>query len=121
MEREMEANEMAAQLVDQAVNGEVNEDGEPQNANRNSGDASGGAIGGGEESVKSSSGSGGGGSNESSSMKGAERKVGVANETYFRPGPINILPLRRLFIERQVQPEMLSFVSTEEVMDLFRM
>lgn len=50
-----------------------------------------------------------------------QRKVGVANETYFRPGPMNILPLRRLFIERQVQPEMLSFVNTEEVLDLFKM
>lgn len=36
-------------------------------------------------------------------------------------GPMTILPLRRLFIERQVQPEMLSFTSTEEVVDLFNM
>ena len=36
-------------------------------------------------------------------------------------GPINILPLRRLYIERQIQPEMLSFVSTEEVIALFNM
>lgn len=36
-------------------------------------------------------------------------------------GPMTILPLRRLYIERQVQPEMLSFVSTEEVVDLFNM
>jgi hypothetical protein len=34
--------------------------------------------------------------------------------------PMTILPLRRLYIERQVQPELLSFVSTEEV-DLFIM
>ena len=34
---------------------------------------------------------------------------------------MTILPLRRLYIERQVQPEMLSFVSTEEVVDLFNM
>ena len=33
---------------------------------------------------------------------------------------MTILPLRRLFIERQIQPEMLSFVSTEEVVELFR-
>ncbi|KZV88288.1 hypothetical protein EXIGLDRAFT_619562 [Exidia glandulosa HHB12029] len=46
-------------------------------------------------------------------------QVGVANDTYFKPGPMTILPLRRLFIERQVQPEMLSFVSTEEVVQLF--
>ncbi|OCH93849.1 hypothetical protein OBBRIDRAFT_723939 [Obba rivulosa] len=48
------------------------------------------------------------------------RKVGVASEMYFKPGPMTILPLRRLFIERQIQPEMLSFVSTEEVVALFK-
>jgi hypothetical protein len=36
-------------------------------------------------------------------------------------GPMTILPLRRLFIERQIQPEMLSFVPTEEVVALFEM
>ncbi|ELU45832.1 fungal zn(2)-Cys(6) binuclear cluster domain-containing protein [Rhizoctonia solani AG-1 IA] len=49
------------------------------------------------------------------------RPVGVASDAYFKPGPMNILPLRRLYIERQVQPEMLSFVSTEEVLELFEM
>lgn len=39
----------------------------------------------------------------------------------FFPGPMTILPLRRLIIERQIQPEMLSFVSTEEVVVLFKM
>lgn len=34
---------------------------------------------------------------------------------------MTILPLRRLYIERQIQPEMLSFVSTEEVVALFKM
>ena len=34
---------------------------------------------------------------------------------------MTILPLRRLYIERQVQPEMLNFVSTEEVVALFDM
>lgn len=34
---------------------------------------------------------------------------------------MTILPLRRLYIERQVQPEMLTFVSTEEVIALFNM
>ncbi|TDL24905.1 hypothetical protein BD410DRAFT_744627 [Rickenella mellea] len=48
------------------------------------------------------------------------QKVGVANDVYFKPGPMTILPLRRLYIERQVQPEMLSFVSTDEVVDLFK-
>ncbi|KAI0362543.1 hypothetical protein OH77DRAFT_1388652 [Trametes cingulata] len=47
-------------------------------------------------------------------------KVGVASDVYFKPGPMTILPLRRLYIERQVQPEMLSFVSTEEVVALFK-
>ncbi|KAH8106949.1 fungal-specific transcription factor domain-containing protein [Cristinia sonorae] len=46
-------------------------------------------------------------------------KLGVASATYFKPGPMTILPLRRLIIERQIQPEMLSFVSTEEVVALF--
>ncbi|TFK90305.1 hypothetical protein K466DRAFT_574338 [Polyporus arcularius HHB13444] len=46
--------------------------------------------------------------------------VGVASDVYFKPGPMTILPLRRLYIERQVQPEMLSFVSTEEVVALFK-
>ncbi|KAH9852724.1 fungal-specific transcription factor domain-containing protein [Lenzites betulinus] len=48
------------------------------------------------------------------------KKVGVASDVYFKPGPMTILPLRRLYIERQVQPEMLSFVSTEEVVALFK-
>lgn len=48
-------------------------------------------------------------------------RVGVASDAYFRPGPMTILPLRRLFIERQVQPEMLSFTTTDEVVALFNM
>lgn len=48
-------------------------------------------------------------------------KVGVANlGVYFKPGPMTILPLRQLIIERQVQPEMLSFVSTDVVVELFK-
>lgn len=50
----------------------------------------------------------------------AGQKVGVASDLYFKPGPMTILPLRRLYIERQIQPEMLSFVSTEEVVALFK-
>ncbi|TFK30236.1 hypothetical protein FA15DRAFT_581395 [Coprinopsis marcescibilis] len=46
-------------------------------------------------------------------------RLGVASDNYFKPGPMTILPLRRLYIERQIQPEMLSFVSTEEVVALF--
>ncbi|KAL4244821.1 Protease transcriptional activator prtT [Abortiporus biennis] len=55
-----------------------------------------------------------------SSTNDNEQKLGVASDVYFKPGPMTILPLRRLFIERQVQPEMLSFVSTEEVVALFK-
>lgn len=139
----MSAQEMAEKLVDQAMHGEMDEDGEPQGGSASvvtpsgsgaAGHTSFSSGGAGEEDSKagilgkddlmspvrragSSAASAGGGS----SVKGAERKVGVANETYFRPGPMNILPLRRLFIERQVQPEMLSFVSTEEVIELFKM
>ena len=47
--------------------------------------------------------------------------VGVAARNYFKPGPMTILPLRRLYIERQIQPEMLNFVSKEQVVDLFNM
>ncbi|KAH9952175.1 hypothetical protein B0H21DRAFT_17239 [Amylocystis lapponica] len=47
-------------------------------------------------------------------------KMGVASDVYFKPGPMTILPLRRLYIERQIQPEMLTFVSTEEVVELFK-
>ncbi|CAK5277496.1 unnamed protein product [Mycena citricolor] len=50
----------------------------------------------------------------------SEQKVGVASDNYFKPGPMNILPLRRLIIERQVQPEMLTFVTTDEVVALFK-
>ncbi|TRM59205.1 fungal-specific transcription factor domain-containing protein [Schizophyllum amplum] len=50
----------------------------------------------------------------------ASGQVGVASANYFKPGPISILPLRRLYIERQIQPEMLSFVRTEEVVALFQ-
>ena len=34
---------------------------------------------------------------------------------------MTILPLRRIYIERQVQPKMLSFVSAEDVVGLFDM
>jgi len=74
-----------------------------------------------------------------SSMARPPQAMGVASDTYFKPGksgsamndpvkseplylgPMTILPLRRLFIERQIQPEMLSFVPTEEVVALFDM
>lgn len=48
------------------------------------------------------------------------QKIGLANDRYFKPGPMNILPLRRLYIERQIQPEMLTFVTKDEVIELFK-
>ncbi|KAJ8517191.1 hypothetical protein ONZ45_g5575 [Pleurotus djamor] len=51
--------------------------------------------------------------------KDGPQSLGVASVNYFRPGPMTILPLRRLYIERQVQPEMLSFTTTEDVVALF--
>ncbi len=48
--------------------------------------------------------------------------LGVANETYFKPGPMTILPLRQIIIERELPVEVLTLgiVSSEEVLDLFR-
>jgi hypothetical protein len=46
---------------------------------------------------------------------------GIAGESYFKPGPMTLLPIRRLVIERQVQPEILEFVEMEEVLVLFKM
>ena len=77
----------AARLVEQAVNGTIDEDGTPKTG----------------------------------PFSGPGRKMGVANDSYFRPGPMNILPLRRLFIERQIQPEMLGMVTADEVVELFKM
>lgn len=75
----------------------------------------------------------------STSSEEQHPRLGVASDVYFKPGPcvllllavhvtesvnlgpMTILPLRRLFIERQVQPEMLSFTKTEEVVALFKM
>jgi hypothetical protein len=42
-------------------------------------------------------------------------------QAYHILGPMTILPLRRLIIERQIQPEMLTFVSTDDVVALFNM
>jgi hypothetical protein len=53
--------------------------------------------------------------------EGDGQTLGVASDNYFKPGPMTILPLRRLYIERQIQPEMLSFVTTDEVVALFDM
>lgn len=46
-------------------------------------------------------------------------RLGVGDEHYFKPGPMSILPLRRVFIERELTPEMLKYTSAAEVNDLF--
>ncbi|KAM0751306.1 hypothetical protein T439DRAFT_380294 [Meredithblackwellia eburnea MCA 4105] len=48
-------------------------------------------------------------------------KLGVANASYFSPGPMNILPLRRIVIEHRMPPALLieKIVSIEEVVELF--
>ncbi|KAI9510279.1 fungal-specific transcription factor domain-containing protein [Russula earlei] len=56
---------------------------------------------------------------KTSGMARPPAPMGVASDAYFKPGPMTILPLRRLIIERQIQPEMLTFVQTEEVLALF--
>lgn len=47
--------------------------------------------------------------------------LGVASKTYFRPGPMSMLPLRKVIIDRELPPELLTsgVVSDEEVLDLF--
>ena len=49
-------------------------------------------------------------------------KLGLANQTYFKPGPMTILPLRQIIIERELPVEILTLgiVSSEEVLDLFK-
>jgi hypothetical protein len=62
-----------------------------------------------------------GGSNESQIDEGTE--VGVANAKYFRPGPMTHPELRRIIVERQMVPEILTLkvVTDEEVDFLFQM
>lgn len=47
--------------------------------------------------------------------------LGVASKTYFRPGPMSMLPLRKVIIDRELPPELLTsgVVSDTEVLDLF--
>lgn len=49
------------------------------------------------------------------------RKFGVANTRYFQPGPLNILPLRRIVIEHRMPPTLLveKILTIEEVVELF--
>lgn len=56
-------------------------------------------------------------------MRGEETyHLGVASEAYFKPGPMTILPLRRIVIERELAPELLTqgIVTSEEVLELFQ-
>ncbi|KAI5476944.1 hypothetical protein MNV49_007045 [Pseudohyphozyma bogoriensis] len=48
---------------------------------------------------------------------------GIADDKYFKPGPMNILPIRRQVFVEQVPSELLSanIISTEEVKDLFEL
>ena len=48
--------------------------------------------------------------------------LGVASEAYFKPGPMTILPLRRIVIERELAPELLTqgIITSQEVLELFR-
>lgn len=50
-----------------------------------------------------------------------EPALGVASKTYFRPGPMSMLPLRKVIIDRELPPELLTSgtVSDSEVLDLF--
>ncbi|CAO1621769.1 unnamed protein product [Sympodiomycopsis kandeliae] len=47
--------------------------------------------------------------------------LGVASKAYFRPGPMSMLPLRKVIIDRELPPELLTsgIVSDAEVLDLF--
>ncbi|GAA5934373.1 Zn(II)2Cys6 transcription factor [Sporobolomyces koalae] len=48
-------------------------------------------------------------------------ELGMANRNYFAPGPMNILPLRRIVIEQRMPPALLEekILSVEEVVELF--
>lgn len=49
-------------------------------------------------------------------------RVGVANQAYFQPGPMNILPLRRIVIEQRMPPSLLTdkVLTSEEAVELFQ-
>lgn len=54
---------------------------------------------------------------------GGDGDVGVANVEYFKPGPMAHPELRRIIVERQMVPEILTLgvVTDDEVEHLFRM
>ncbi|GAA5907259.1 hypothetical protein JCM6882_008404 [Rhodosporidiobolus microsporus] len=51
------------------------------------------------------------------------KKLGMANRNYFAPGPMNILPLRRIVIEQRMPPALLEekILTVEEVVELFEL
>ncbi|KAM0790082.1 hypothetical protein ACM66B_005410 [Microbotryomycetes sp. NB124-2] len=48
-------------------------------------------------------------------------RLGMGNPSYFQPGPMNILPLRRIVFEQRMPPALLEekILSVEEVVELF--
>ncbi|SPO27877.1 uncharacterized protein UTRI_05020 [Ustilago trichophora] len=76
-----------------------------------------------DKTVKSEGGDDESPAGQGGSQSEAKRKIplGVASQNYFRPGPMTILPLRRIIIEREMPPELLTLgiVTSEEVLDLF--
>ncbi|SPO36640.1 uncharacterized protein PSFLO_02111 [Pseudozyma flocculosa] len=90
------------------------------------GGAGGGADkdGAGDAGADGQAGNGDGSGSGAGAGAGAERKprLGLASDSYFKPGPMTILPLRRIIIEREMPPELLTLgiVTSEEVLDLFR-
>lgn len=76
-----------------------------------------------DEPIKSEGGNDESSANQADAAEGTKSKIplGVASQNYFRPGPMTILPLRRIIIEREMPPELLTLgiVTSEEVLDLF--
>ncbi|CDS01907.1 hypothetical protein [Sporisorium scitamineum] len=76
-----------------------------------------------DKTIKSEGGNEDSPAGEGGASDAAKRKIplGVASQNYFRPGPMTILPLRRIIIEREMPPELLTLgiVTSEEVLDLF--
>ncbi|EST08977.1 hypothetical protein PSEUBRA_001305 [Kalmanozyma brasiliensis GHG001] len=76
-----------------------------------------------DKTVKSEGGEDATPAGEGGAADGSSRQIplGVASQNYFRPGPMTILPLRRIIIEREMPPELLTLgiVTSEEVLDLF--
>ncbi|KAK0519435.1 hypothetical protein OC842_007458, partial [Tilletia horrida] len=50
------------------------------------------------------------------------RALGVASSSYFKPGPLSNLALRRIVIEREIPPQLLTqgIISSEEILELFQ-